>query len=258
MATRSHPTDSLPRVAAIAVLDLGDFSLPHVQARASRFAERKLGGHSLLMRMARRITECQWVDRVFIVGSNIPAPLLNGGISGVEIMNLPSMHACERIAVAADASSAEWVVCLPANRPFVDAALIDQLISAAVKAGECDYAGYGNGLDDCERIEHLGLAGEVCHVDTLRRLRRNCDRLPADSEHGAIASWLAVAPGAYHLKFVPLPAALDRDDLRFAVQDESDWDDMQLLCETVSHEEAQWDGWTKLIAGSDSLRRSMS
>ncbi len=245
------------KMNAIAVIDLGDFSRPEVLASASRFAQRKLGGQSLIMRMARRITECELIDAVYVVGSNVPATLLSGGISGVESLNLPSMHACERLATAADDSGADWVVCLPANRPFVDALLIDQLVIAAGKSGECDYIGYGNAQGDCSRADCLGLAGEACHADTLRRLRRNADRLSHDSERTGIGSMLGNAPGAYHLKFIPLPSALDRDDLRFTVEDETDWDDVELLCETVTEDDSQWDQLTQLVSANDKLRKSM-
>ncbi len=243
--------------SAVAVIDLGDFSRPEVLANVARFAQRKLGGQPLIMRMARRITECELIDAVYVVGSNVPVTLLGGGFAGVVPMNLPSMHACERLAMAADASQADWVVCLPANRPFVDAVLIDQLVIAARNSGECDYVGYGTEQGDCGRIERLGLAGEACHVDTLRRLRRNADRLSSDSERGVIARWLGDAPGAYHLKFIPLPKALDRDDLRFTVEDELDWEEAQLLCETVSDDDSQWDELTQLVSANNDLRKSM-
>ena len=245
------------QVHAIAVIDLGDFTRPEVQATASRFAQRRLGGQTLIMRMARRVTECELIDAVYVVGSSVPSSLLNGGIPGVESMNLPSMHTCERLAMAADAADTDWVVYLPANRPFVDAVLVDQLVSAASRAGDCDYVGYGSEAGDCTRMQQLGLAGEVCHIDTLRRLRRNADRLSSDSQRGMIANWFGSAPGAYHLKFIPLPRALDRDDLRFAVEDETDWDDVELLCETVSDDDSQWDQLTQLVSSNNDLRKSM-
>lgn len=242
---------------AIAVIDLGDFSRPEVQMSAARFARRKLGGQPLITRMARRLSECELVDEVFIVGSSVPTSLLTSGISCVQSLNLPAKHVCERLCAAADASGAEWVVCVPANRPFVDATLVDQLLAKATKSTECDYVGYASDDGDWRRMVRLGLAGEACHVDTLRRLRRNSDRLP-DENGGCIASWLEKSPGAYHLKFIPVPAALDRDDLRFAVEDESDWDDAELLCETVSNEDSQWQELTQLLTSNRDLRQSMA
>lgn len=240
---------------AIAVIDLGDFSRPGGPAAAARFAQRKLGGQTLIMRMARRITECELIHSVQIVGSHIPASLLGGNLPGVTILNLPSSHACERLASAADRTNAEWVVCLPANYPFVDAELIDRLVATATADGDYDYVGYGDDAGDCRRIQRLGLAGEVCHVDTLRRLRRHARAL--SDRDGSVAAWLAAAEEQYRLKFIPLPAALDRDDLRFTIEDELDWDDVELLCETVTHAGSQWDELTQLVSTNSGLRRSM-
>ncbi len=244
-------------IRSIAVIDLGDFSGPGAHLTAARFAQRKLGGQPLIIRMARRLSECAQVDEVFIVGSNVPSSLLTSGIAGVQSINLPASHVCERLCAAADASGADWVVCVPANQPFVDATLVDQLLAKAIKSNECDYVGYASDQGDWRRMVRLGLAGEVCHVDTLRRLRRNADRLP-NADGGCIASWLEKSPGAYHLKFIPVPTALDRDDLRFAVVDESDWDDAELLCETVNDEDSQWQELTKLVISNNDLRESMA
>ena len=56
------------RTRSIAVIDLGDFSRPEIQKTAARFAQRKLGGQPLIIRMARRLRDCALVDEVFIVG----------------------------------------------------------------------------------------------------------------------------------------------------------------------------------------------
>jgi hypothetical protein len=60
------------------------------------------------------------------------------------------------------------------------------------------------------------------------------------------------------LKFIPVPTELDRADLRFAVQDESDWDDAELLCETVRDEDSQWQELTQLVIANHDLRESMA
>lgn len=241
----------------IAVIDLGDFDRPESCSSAIQFAGRKLGGQSLILRMARRLSDCAQLDEVIVVGSNIPGPLLASGIAGVETINLPSCHTCERLGAAVDRTGADWVVYVPANRPFVDAVLIDQLLARVAKTTECDYLGYTSGEGDWRQTASLGLAGEVCHADTLRRLRRNADRLPSD-ERGSIASWLQNAPGAYHLKFVKLPPELDRCDLRFTLEDESDWDDAQLLCETLPSADSEWQQLAQLVIANDNLREAMA
>jgi spore coat polysaccharide biosynthesis protein SpsF (cytidylyltransferase family) len=253
----SIPLHATAQTSAIAVIDLGDFSESDVQPSSARFAPRKLGGLPLVIRMARRLSECALIDGVYVTGSNVPSTFLTSGIAGVQSINLPTAHICERLAAAADASDAEWIVCVPGNRPFVDATLIDQLLASATKSSNLDYVGFASNDSDCQRIEQLGLAGEVIHSDTLRRLRRNADRLPVN-DRCSIATWLGNAPGAYHLTFLPLPPALERDDLRFSIEDELDWDDVELLCETLSAQDSQWQELTQLVIPNDDLRTSMA
>ncbi len=242
---------------SVAVIDLGDFSRPGMEAAATRYAARRIGGQPLVVRMARRISDCTLVTEVVIVGSNIPSSLLTSGIAGFATINLPTCHISERLCNVVDRFGVDWVFVVPGNQPFVDSALIDQLLSRALKSTECDYVGYASNVGDSRRISNLGLAGEACHSDTLRRLRRNADRLPAD-EIGSIASCLQHAPGVYQLKFVPLPDALDRADLRFAIENEIDWDDAQLLCETVSQEDAEWQQIAQVVMANEDLRASMA
>lgn len=245
------------RTHAVAVIDLGDFECPETQPSAARFAKRKLGGQPMIVRMARRLSECTLIDRVFITGANVPSSFLTSGLAGIQLLNFPASHVCQRLASAADASKAEWVVYVPSNRPFVDATLIDQLLAKATRGSECDYIGFGSADGNWRRMDVLGLAGEVCHADTLRRLRRNADRLPLD-QGSSCASWLEHAPGAYHLKYIPVPSELDRCDLRFSISNESDWDDVELLCEIVNDDDSPWQELTHLVIGNHRLRESMA
>lgn len=241
---------------AVAVIDLGDFESTSDEQHVSRFASRNLGGEPLVTRMARRLDSCILVDRVYVVGSNIPTGVMTSGIAGPETINLPSCHACERLCAVVDRTRADWIVAVPGNRPFIDPGLIDHLLARALKTKECDYVGYVSSMDDGQRASQLGLVGEACHGDTLRRMRRNSICL-TKSLGASIPSWLENAPGAYHLKFVPLPAELDRPDLRFSVEDEMDWEDVQRLCETVSKRDAVWSEVASVAMSDARIRASM-
>ena len=98
------PTATTP---AIAVIDLGDFSTTGSPQLAARFTSRKLGGQTLINRMARRLSECQLVERVFIVGAGVPTTILTSGLADADCIDLPASHVCERLCEAADASNAE-------------------------------------------------------------------------------------------------------------------------------------------------------
>ena len=242
---------------AIAAIDLGNFSTPGSSQLAARFTSRKLQGQTLINRIARRLSECQLVERVFVVGAGMPAKILTSGFSDVDCIDLPASHVCERLCEAADASNADWVVYVPANRPFIDPTLIDQMLAKATRTVSCDYVGYRTGNGDPLALDKLGLTGEACHADTLRRLRRNVDRL-VDQPVGSLAAWLMTAPGAYQLNFIPVPEKLDRRDLRFSIESEADWDDAVVLGETMQEADSQWQELALLVLANASLRDSMA
>ena len=238
----------------IAVVDLGDFaSQPSARYGHQPYGLRNLGCRRLFERMARRLSECTLIDRVCVVGSNLPSHVLRGGLPDVEIIALPTMHVCERLAAAADRFFANWTIHVPANRPFVDPDLVDRLVASCSDA-TCDYVGYD--LRD-RRGATLGLAGEIFHVDALRRLRRNADRLPVGRDD-SILDWLQEAPGAYHLKLIPLPSLLDRSDFRFAITSESDWDEAQLLCDSTEGRESDWRELAALVQRNPQMLASMA
>ncbi|TVP99351.1 MAG: hypothetical protein EA381_09960 [Planctomycetaceae bacterium] len=242
---------------AVAVIDLGDCENSSTTSCVSRYAQRRLNGQPLVRRIAGRISESQMVRDVYVSGAGIPTRVLTSGIPGAELLNMPHSHVLERLAAAADRSEAEWVVYLPGNRPFVDPVLVDRLLVEAQRHSECDFVGFFSTGGGWQRMQHLGLAGEICHADSLRRLRRNLDRLTYCEEDACLASYFQDAPGAFQMRFIPVPAELDRADLRFAVQTEQDWDDVQLLSDTIDAEETHWQRLANLVLTNSGLRESM-
>lgn len=242
---------------AVAVVDLGNCESAAIPSCAARFAHRQINGQPLIRRVAGRISESQLVRQVYVSGAGIPSRILTSGIPGAELLNVPHSHVLERLAVAADRSEAEWVVYVPGNRPFVDPVLVDRLLGEAQRHGECDYVGFFSTCGGWERMQRLGLAGEICHADSLRRLRRNIDRLAYCDQDACLASHFQDAPGVFQMRFIPVPPELDRADLRFEVQSEQDWDDIQLLSDTIRSEETHWQRLANLVLTNHRLRESM-
>jgi spore coat polysaccharide biosynthesis protein SpsF (cytidylyltransferase family) len=242
----------------VAVIDVGDCNTLVARQVAGRFATRRLGGQTLAHRIARRISESTRIDQVIVTGVNLPASLVTT-MGGFTVLELPYAHICERLAAAADSVGADWIVYVPGNRPFVDPALIDCLLAKAHHAdASFDYVGFC-GLDGgWEKLGQLGVAGEVCHADTLRRLRRNIDRMPNNPEELSLANWLTNAPGVYQMKFVGMPDALDSNDLRFAIEDEHDWELAEIFSDHMGNDRTEWQLLTNLVRDNQSLRGSMA
>ncbi|QDV43548.1 MobA-like NTP transferase domain protein [Stieleria neptunia] len=252
----------------VAVIDLGDHRVgddrsfgggaavgegqrvdpPHA---IQRFANRRLAGQPLLLRMAARLSECQWVDEIYAVGCHLPDSMTQLKSPVIHPLSLPTCHLVERVGAIVDRTMPTWVFYVPANRPFVDAALVDGLLSKACKSGRGDYFGYTSSAQGRTPMERLGLAGEVCHADAIRRLRRNADRL---SPGQTLAGCMEDAPGDYELNFVPVPDELDRCGLRFVIEDEHDWDEAHLVCESVREVDAGWQQVARLVSQKEHLR----
>jgi spore coat polysaccharide biosynthesis protein SpsF (cytidylyltransferase family) len=243
-------------IKSVAVIDLGDCTGAGA-LRCARFAQRSIKGQPLISRMVRRISETQLVQHVVVSGIGLSSTILTSGIPGATVINHPRSHVIERLALAADRTGADWVAYISGNRPFVDPVLIDRLLGEAKRHSDCDYLGYFSTGGGWERMQRLGLAGEICHADALRRLRRNLDRLAYCGEDASVAAYFQDAPGVYQMRFVPIPPELDRSDLRFAVECEQDWDDVQMLCESVACDETQWQPLATIVLSNPVMRASM-
>lgn len=243
-------------IQTVAVIDLGMCDQPG-ERLASRYVQRSLKGQSMLRRMVRQLQESQLVQNLCISGAAIPDSIEGTGMSGAEVLNLPQSHLIDRLAAAAERSQAEWIVYVRGNRPFVDPVLVDRLLAEAQRHGECDYVGFFSKAGGWRRMAHLGLAGEVCHVDSLRRLRRHIEPFMLLGDDECLATFFQDAEGVFQMRFIAVPTELDRGDLRFAVESEDDWDDVQSLGDALPADEMQWQKIAMRALANATMRQGM-
>jgi spore coat polysaccharide biosynthesis protein SpsF (cytidylyltransferase family) len=241
-------------IRAVAVIELGDCRQTDDSHPALQFAERNLKGQSLISRMVRRLSESQLVKQIVVSGEQLPSTILTAGIPGAVVLDCPRTHVIERLAAAADRTDSDWVVFMPGNRPFVDPVLVDRLLGQAGRTTDCDYVGYFSPRGGWQRMQQLGLAAEICHADALRRLRRNLDRMVLTNKNMSLSAWFQEAPGVYQMRFIPVPTELDRNDLRFAVENERDWDNARLLCDSIAGDETQWQPLAEIALANSDMR----
>jgi spore coat polysaccharide biosynthesis protein SpsF (cytidylyltransferase family) len=204
-----------------------------------------------------RIHDAEQISRSAVVGSNAPSTLPPHEQRNLNFLATGDAGLAQRLLAAADKHEADWVVYVPVNCPFVDPVLIDLLVSKARRSADCDYVGYYSPSGGSRRSNQLGLAAEVCHVDALRRLRRLAESDELFDPDASLIERLQAAPGEFHLQLVPLPEALDREDLRFVVADESDWQHADLLSEAVLDENTEWQPLATLVASHPQICRDM-
>jgi spore coat polysaccharide biosynthesis protein SpsF (cytidylyltransferase family) len=125
---------------------------------------------------------------------------------------------------------ANWIVLVQNNCPFIDPILVDRLVAAAWATPNSDMISFVSSSRPTASLRGLGLVAEVCRRRALRRLAA---RIDADDQRD-VSQLIHSMPELFHARCLPLPAALDREGLRWALETEDDWDKAHMLLDSQS------------------------
>ncbi len=228
--------------ATVAVLDLSNFASSEL-ASANRSLFRKLNGLTLLEWSIRRLNESTLIDSVVITGQLSQRELvMAGSLCGARWLPSIQTTPLKRLDEIASRTNAAWLVLMAPTCPFTDPVLLDRLIATAWSQPETDYIGYVATKNPRLCLAKLGLVAELCNRTTISKL--------IDSElKGDIRSVpeLIASTDTYQMRFIPLPEALQRDDLRFNIESIEDWDHACSYLEAVG-EDLSWQRLSSLVS----------
>ncbi len=71
-------------------------------------------------------------------------------------------------------------------------------------------------------------------------------------------SYLYGHPEKFKVRLIPLPAELDREDLRLTIDGEEDWEHAQVIYDALGHDDWDWQRITELLDGQPALRKRMA
>jgi spore coat polysaccharide biosynthesis protein SpsF len=218
--------------------------------------DRKLGGKSILEWIVRRATDCQRLDAVVVLCSDgddasvrlLVPPDVEVLSSGTRDPLAATVAVCKRL-------GAHALVHISADNPFLDPVLIDRLVSTADAHPNCDYIGYCLGDGRPAILTHLGVLAEWCSVAALQRASQAAT---AVGERCPVTAYLYGHPELFSVRLLPLPAELDREDVRFRINGEEDWEHAQVIYEALGHEDWDWRRVTELLHSQPALRNRMA
>lgn len=217
---------------------------------------RKLGGKSILEWVVRRATDCQRLDAVVVLCDRPLEDAVRQLVPpDVEVMSLAQSDPLAATVAVLRRLRARALVHICADNPFNDPVLIDRLVTTADAHPRCDYIGYCRGDGRPAILTHLGVFAEWCSAEALRRADREATR-PADRRH--VTTYLYGHPELFNVRLVPLPAELDREDLRLGIDGEEDWENAQTIYEGLATDEWDWQRIADLLAGQPALRKRMA
>ncbi len=222
----------------------------------SRFAGRKLGGHSVLDRVVRSVTDCSQLDAVIVVTGGEVADAVSRLVpADVPVFSSQRDDALARFTEAVEEYPCRSIVRVSLDSPFVDPALLDRLVITAKEHPECDYIGYRS-RDGRPAVQScLGVFGEWFTQKSIQLANRQAT-LPADRKD--VSRYLYSHPETFQLRLMQMPSQLDRADFRLALDGEEDWEHAESIFEALGPEGFDWQGIAGLLDHQPVLRERMA
>ena len=223
-------------------------------------AGRLVGGETLVRRVVRRVSDAECLHDVAVVVAPAMAEELKELVpTDATIVASRSMDPITRLIDAADELNCEAVLRVDLHSPFIDPDLIDGLVIAANRYRGCDYLAYQCGSYGTRALSQMGLFGEWCRVAALRNASRSdaSQRRGIADSGGLVTECLLAQPELFQIRFIHVPTALDRDDLRLRLTEQEDWDAAEEIIEALDPEELNWYRISNLLNGTPDLRAQM-
>jgi len=236
---------------------LGIVEACFTSSRARIKAARKLGTKSVLEWIIRRMTDCEQLDGVIVVTNNEPENHIVKELSPLDVPVFVSRRddTLGSLAAALEEFDCESVVCMSAERPFLDPSLVDRLICAARANPDCDYLSYASRDGRPAVLSPIGLFAEWFRKDSLRLAAKKA-KLPAERDN--VTQFVCAHPERFRIRLLPAPAEIDREDFRLTVDIEEDWENALAIFEALGPEELDWQRIAHLLDHQPAMRKRMA
>jgi spore coat polysaccharide biosynthesis protein SpsF len=219
-------------------------------------ASRRFGDNSLLEWVVRRVTDSMLLDQVLVVVDAAQSDQVLHLVPPNIPVHVGHQHdSLSRIAAAARRYEANAIVRVPLISPFVDPQLIDRLICTANAHPSAEYIGYVSSQGGPAVLSQLGVFAEWCCTAAIYQADREAVHT---SERGDATRYIYGHPELFKLRLIPIPAKLDRPDLRLKVNFEEDWDHAQTIFEALGPEALDWQRIAELLDQHPALRKRMA
>jgi spore coat polysaccharide biosynthesis protein SpsF len=239
---------------------LRNLGVVQVYSRLPRFCanvRRRFGGRSLLEWVVRRVTDAMRLDGVIVADCE---PDEGGAVhrlvpSDVPVFDGEGRDALDRFTKSLEQFPADGVVRVRGDNLFVDAALIDRLVTTAESHPDCDYVGYCSRDGRPAILSPVSVYAEWFRTSALRRANRLARDKP-DREH--VTRYLYSHPEQFNVRLTPAPTEIDREDVRLMVDIEEDWDHAEAIYEALGPERLDWQRIASLLDHQPALRSRMA
>ena len=146
-------------------------------------------------------------------------------------------------------------MCVRLDSPLVDPCLIDRLVTAAERDPTVDYATFCSGSGHPAIHSPLGLFAEFYSTSAIRRVDRAAKTA---RERREFNRFILRRPNRFTVKLLPIPQPLDRDDLRFSLRHQDDWEHAEQIVDALGADGLEWPRMARLLEQQPELRERMA
>jgi len=228
---------------------------PHGDGLRNRFS-RKLGGKSWLEWAIHRAADSLRIDQwVVVLDDNEDSQAIAEFVPPDIPVFLGHGDPLRCFTDAMNQYAPAAVVRIAADNPFVDPVLIDRLVTSASGHEHCDYVSYCSQAGRPVIQSPLGILAEWCRADALRQADREATESVDRTE---VTRYLYSHPEEFHLRLIPIPQQLDRNDVRLRMDVEEDWLHTETIYEALGPDALEWQQIIELLEVQPALRQRMA
>ncbi|MEZ6116464.1 MAG: NTP transferase domain-containing protein [Pirellulaceae bacterium] len=216
---------------------------------------RSLAGRPLIEWVVRRTSESQHLAEVVVVvpdshceeavHAHIPA--------SAKLLVSSQADEAKQLLDAAEATQANAVVHVQNSSPLLDPALLDRLVLAGRNdANKTACISFTSRQAGSQLHAKLGLVAEWYQTAALRRAAK------AKSPSAGLLDFFLQNADEYALRFLTLPAELDRNDFRLAVRAPEDWHHAEEIVEALGDDGLDWQRIASLLDSQPVMLQRMA
>ena len=216
----------------------------------------RIEGQLLVEWIIRRVTDSQLLDSVAVlVDPSQQNALRRATPTDVNLVVGSEPDALGNFAAAVRRFDASQVVRVRVDSPFVDPELIDRLICTANLHPSADYVGYRSQGETPRWQPKLGVFAEYCRAEAVLEAERIAT---SSADRQDSMQFLSSHAEHFEQKMIPIPPALDRDDVRLTVDVEEDWEHAQSIVEALGPDSLNWHAIAGLLNEQPAMRKRMA
>lgn len=219
--------------------------------------QRRIGGRTVLEWVLRQVSDAELIDdTILLTDSDYDADVVRRAApADFPVAMADDLDTLSCLRQMVEQFPADSYVFLGADWPFIDSAILDQLIGAARRNEGCHYIAF-QFVNNCFTVHRpFGLFPEWYSATAIRSAHTHA----IDKVHRNLpGTFFTDNASEYSIELLAAPSSLDRPDARFTVSSDEDWENALMLHEAMGIDVCDLEKVHEVLESHPRLRARMA